>query len=189
MSIGINMSTVKCFSRRRFISLAAFSLPIAINPSLALAITSATSRQLDFYHTHTGKKLAITYHDGYDYIPDALTEVNHFLGDFRTGDIFPIDIGLLDILQHLKTVTGSSKPFEIISGYRSPKTNAGLRNKSNGGVAKFSQHMLGKAVDVRLRDIDTKKLRNAAIAMKSGGVGYYAKSDFVHLDTGRVRRW
>ena len=182
------MTTPTIFSRRRFLNLIALSLPIAFSPALAFAIPSNSKRQLDFYHTHTGEKLAVTYHDGKQYIPEALTEINQFMGDFRTGESFPIDRNLLAILQQIKVITGSTQPFEIISAYRSPQTNARLRNNSNG-VAKYSLHMLGKAVDVRLRNTDTNKLRKLAIAMKSGGVGYYAKSDFVHLDTGRVRYW
>lgn len=173
-------------NRRDFVKLSALAVTLAFKPASVFAKT--TPRSLNFYHTHTGKALNITYHDGRNYITEALIEINRFLSDFRTDDVYPIDTELLDLLHQLKIKTGSSSPYEIISAYRSPQTNAALRNKSKG-VAKFSYHMLGKAIDVRLRDIDTLTLRDAAIYLKAGGVGYYAKSDFVHLDTGRVRRW
>ena len=145
-------------------------------------------RELSFYHTHTGKNLSVVYHDGESYLSPMLREINQFLGDFRTGEIHPIDSNLLDALYLLQQKTGVENNYEIISGYRSAKTNAKLRNKSNG-VAKRSLHMQGKAVDIRLVGVNTKQLRDTAIAMKIGGVGYYRRSDFIHLDTGRVRYW
>ena len=145
-------------------------------------------RELSFHHTHTGKDLSIIYHDGDSYLFPKLQEINQFLGDFRTGEIYPIDANLLDALYLLQQKTGVENHFEVISGYRSPKTNAKLRNKSKG-VAKRSLHMQGKAIDIRLVGVNTKKLRDTAIAMKVGGVGYYRRSDFIHLDTGRVRYW
>ena len=99
-----------------------------------------------------------------------------------------MDPKLLDVLYDLRNELGSEETFEVISAYRSPKTNEMLRGKS-GGVAKNSQHLLGNAIDVRLRGTKTKQLRDTALSMQRGGVGYYEKSDFVHLDTGRVRRW
>jgi uncharacterized protein YcbK (DUF882 family) len=122
------------------------------------------------------------------YLPDALGAVKHFLRDFRTGEEHGIDEGLLDILHTLKRETGTSRPFEIISGYRSPKTNAMLRQHSEG-VAAHSLHMNGQAVDVRLVDVPLARLRDRALALGRGGVGYYPTSNFVHVDTGRVRRW
>ena len=145
-------------------------------------------RELSFYHTHTGKNLSILYHDGISHQASALEEINQFLSDFRTGEIHPIDTRLLDSLYLLQQKTGVENSFEIISAYRSPKTNEKLRNKSNG-VAKRSLHMQGKAIDIRLKGLNTKTLRDEAIAMKVGGVGYYRRSDFIHLDTGRVRYW
>ena len=145
-------------------------------------------RELSFYHTHTDKNLSVVYHDGESHLAPVLQEINEFLGDFRTGEIHPIDPQLLDALYLLQQKTGIENNFEVISGYRSPKTNSKLRNKSNG-VAKRSLHMQGKAIDIRLVGFNTKELRNTAIAMKIGGVGYYRRSDFIHLDTGRVRYW
>ena len=108
--------------------------------------------------------------------------------DFRTGDVHAIDTGLLDLLHNLTTVTETTRPFQVISGYRSPATNAMLRQVSEG-VAAGSLHMQGLAIDIRLADVPLGKLRKAALAMKRGGVGYYPASDFVHVDTGRVRAW
>ena len=152
------------------------------------AAAAGNQRQLDFYHTHTGESLAIVYHDGNDYIAPALEQINHFLGDFRTGAVHAIDPATLDILFTLRTELGGEDTFEIISAYRSPETNAMLR-KQGRGVARRSQHLEGKAIDVRLRGIDTAHLRDAAIKLQLGGVGYYRESDFVHVDSGRVRTW
>jgi uncharacterized protein YcbK (DUF882 family) len=177
-------------SRRRFVIgtasvlAASMAVPIITRPAHA----SVQARRLSFYHTHTGEKLAIDYHDGHTYIPDSLGEINQYLSDFRTGESHPIDPKLLDILHHLKKVTGSNGVFEVISGYRSPKTNAKLRNKSNG-VAKRSLHMQGKAIDIRLTGCDTQELHKTCRSLAKGGVGYYQKSDFIHVDTGRVRYW
>jgi uncharacterized protein YcbK (DUF882 family) len=110
------------------------------------------------------------------------------LRDFRSGDVAPIDRQLLDLLVELHRRSGSRKPFQIISGYRSPKTNAVLASASSG-VAKHSMHMEAKAIDIRLSDVMLRDLRDTAIGMQAGGVGFYPRSDFVHVDTGRVRRW
>jgi len=149
---------------------------------------SVDERELTFYHTHTRESLQITYAAGGEYIESALVEINAFLSDFRTGDITVMDPELLDLIYDVRRSLGSASTFEIISAYRSPKTNELLRDNSSG-VAKNSQHLLGKAIDVRLRSVDTSELRDAAIALQRGGVGYYEDSDFVHVDTGRVRRW
>ncbi len=145
-------------------------------------------KHLSFYHTHTGRKLDVTFARGGKFVDSALQEVNEFLNDFRTGDVTEIDPELLNLMYDIRESLGSEGRFEVISAYRSPKTNEMLRNRG-GGVAKNSQHLLGKAIDVRLSDVELPKLRDAALAQKRGGVGYYAKSNFVHIDTGRVRRW
>ncbi len=175
-----------CHSRRRFLGGV-----VAAGAMLApwtRAAASTGERGLAFYHTHTGERLKTVYYAGGDYVPDALEEINHLLRDFRTGDVSPIDPQLLDILAEVRALTGSRAEFQIISGYRSPQTNAMLRSTSSG-VAKKSLHMQGRAIDVRLTQFDTAKLRKAALSLRAGGVGYYPGSDFVHLDTGRVRSW
>jgi len=145
-------------------------------------------RQLSFFHLHTQEQLLVTYKQNGAYLPESLKEINCLLRDFRTGEVHPIDPKLLDLLYHLKQPFGNNATFKIISGYRSPGTNQMLRGK-NGGVARKSQHMLGKAIDIRLSGVDTWEVRNRAMKIQRGGVGYYRRNDFVHLDTGRVRWW
>jgi uncharacterized protein YcbK (DUF882 family) len=118
----------------------------------------------------------------------VLDDLNHFLRDFRTGDAAEMDPAVFDILHEIQRRSGSAGTFEVISAYRSPATNEMLRDKSSG-VAKNSQHLLGKAIDVRLTDLDTAELRDVALSLGRGGVGYYHDSDFVHVDTGSVRQW
>lgn len=161
-------------------------LLLSITPS---AIGNAIeSRTIKFYHTHTGKSLDVTYFQGGEYVPGSLEELNIFLADWRNGHQHEIDPGVLDILWDIQRTSGNFGTFEVISAYRSEETNSALRKRSKG-VAKNSQHVKGKAIDVRLRGMETSRLRDIALELERGGVGYYAKSDFVHVDTGRVRRW
>ena len=148
----------------------------------------AEPRRLRFYHTHTGEKLDVVYHEKGDYLPDAMGELNYLLRDFRSGDVVDMDRDLLDLLCAAQERLGSTGTYEIISAYRSPKTNEMLR-KRGGGVARGSLHLQAKAIDVRLTDASTRDLRQVGLDLAAGGVGYYPKSNFVHLDTGRVRRW
>ena len=145
-------------------------------------------KTLKFYHTHTGKSLRVTYSRQGEYAAEAFTEIRAFLADWRDGEQHDMDPQLMDILWQLQQGAGSTGTWDVISAYRSPKTNEMLRGRSSG-VASKSQHLLGKAIDVRLRGVPTDTLRDAALALQRGGVGYYEKSDFVHMDTGRVRRW
>ena len=177
--MNINLANMK--RRIRVALLLGLLLPLNIASSVG-------ERSLSFYHTHTKKTLDVTYSVGGEYVESALAEVNHFLGDFRTGDAIVIDPALLDLIYDVRASLGSNGTFEVISAYRSPETNEMLRNLGRG-VAKKSQHLVGKAIDVRLRNTDSVDLRDAAIKIKRGGVGYYKKSDFVHIDTARVRRW
>lgn len=176
-------------ARRQFVKGLVGMAAAPLLPMPALALGSAGSdRQLQFAHTHTGETLSVVYRNGTSYASGALGQINHHLRDHRSGEIYSMDTGLLDLLFELANVTNSREPFQVISGYRSPGTNAMLRKKGSG-VAKRSLHMQGKAIDVRLADIPTSQLRRAAIDLQAGGVGYYPKSDFLHLDTGRVRTW
>ncbi len=148
------------------------------------------TRELSFYHTHTGKRLSTVYWRDGEYVPSALQAINRFLADFRSGETADIDPLLLDLIYDLRLGLGSEGSYHVISAYRSPATNEMLRNRSaSSGVARQSQHLLGKAIDVRLEGVPTKTLHEHAIALGRGGVGYYETSDFLHLDTGRVRRW
>jgi uncharacterized protein YcbK (DUF882 family) len=152
------------------------------------AARAADARQLSFYHTHTRLSLDVVYYANGEYVDSALDEINRFLKDFRTGDVSEINPELLDLLHDLRNELGSEQPYEVISAYRSPQTNEMLRATSSG-VAKKSQHLKGNAIDVRLRGVRTKTLRETALRMERGGVGFYPKSDFVHMDMGPVRQW
>ncbi len=179
-----------CESRRRFLrragALCAAAGALAAMPTLAT--TTPQPRRLRFVHTHTGETLTTTYFDGSDYDAAAMLDVDYLLRDFRTGDCLQMDPQLLDILWNLQVLADRDEPFEIISGYRSPLTNAMLHRRSNG-VAEHSQHLLGKAIDLRLSGYSTRRLGEHARSLARGGVGFYEASDFVHVDTGRVRFW
>ena len=173
-------------SRRRFLTtLAAGTLALLARPALAAELTS---RELRFNNLHTGEALTVEYFQSGHYQPDALVAVNQLLRDFRTGDVHPIDPGLLDVLFDVRRRVRTRKSFDVISGYRSPQTNAALRQRSEG-VAAHSLHMVGKAIDIRVGDVPLKALRDCGRMLNAGGVGYYPASNFVHLDTGRVRTW
>ncbi len=158
-------------------------------PSLVFAKPKTpVERQLAFYNLHTGEKISTTYWAEGDYITQELENLNYLLRDYRTNETLAIDKNLFDLLYILQQQVDKSGEYHIISGYRSPKTNAKLRQNSKG-VAKRSLHMQGKAIDVRLPGVQLKHLRQAALQLRAGGVGYYPKSNFVHIDTGRPRFW
>jgi uncharacterized protein YcbK (DUF882 family) len=174
-------------SRRRLVGAALWAgAPLAALPRPGLA--EAAPRVLAFDHLHTGERLRVEYFTAGTYLPDALAAVNRLLRDFRTGDTAPIDPALLDLLHALAARTESRRPFEVISGYRSPATNAMLHERSSG-VASGSLHMRGRAIDIRLGDVALRSLHAAALGLRGGGVGYYPASNFIHVDTGRVRAW
>lgn len=173
---------------RRFLLKSMFGSLLAGLLMPAKHMLAMDEKRLSFYHTHTGETLDVTFARGDEFDQSALQEVNDFLSDFRTGDVVKMDPELLSLIYDIRESLGSNGRYEVISAYRSPKTNDMLRSRGSG-VAKNSQHLLGKAIDVRLDDVELPKLRDAALAQKRGGVGYYAKSNFVHIDTGRVRRW
>lgn len=174
--------------RRRFLTGAvAFAAPMVL-PGLAQAAITPHVRAVALHNIHTGEKLRTAYWEKGRYIRDALGEIDIVLRDFRTDEVHPIDVGVIDLLQVLRNKLGSTESYRVISGYRSPKTNAALAGKS-GGVAKKSLHMRGMAIDISLPGRDLKTLHRAAKSLKLGGVGYYPKSGFVHVDVGRVRYW
>lgn len=177
-------------SRRRFLGIGAAAGAAALLPVRALAAEDAV-RTLSFFHTHTGERLRAPYSRGGEYDPAALEAVNRILRDFRTDEVKPIDVALLDLLADLGATVGAGEPFHVISGYRSPHTNSMLRTRGGAasGVASGSLHMVGKAIDIRLPGVRLDTLRRAALSLRRGGVGYYPASDFVHVDTGRVRFW
>jgi len=186
-----NTATSRTSSRRTFLRMmGGLTAGLAVSSSALAKLPSpkAAQRKMSFYHLHTGESLeASTYANG-DFSIQSLREVNHLLRDHRTDEVIDIDTQLLSLLGDLQQLLGTSKPFHIISGYRSPKTNNMLSQNSTG-VAKKSLHMQGKAIDIRIPGVDIKHLHKGALALKSGGVGLYSRSDFVHLDVGRVRYW
>ena len=187
----------KELSRRNFIrnTLAGVGAGIgaSVIPSLAEArvmdMPDMSTYNISFRNQHTGESFSGVYRTNGRYLPDAFEKINYILRDFRTGDVFPIDPRTIDILFMIRhKLNQNDYPYEILSGYRSPKTNAMLSRISTG-VATNSLHMTGKAIDIRLPGYKTSAVRRAAISLKAGGVGYYPKSNFVHVDTGRPRNW
>jgi uncharacterized protein YcbK (DUF882 family) len=154
----------------------------------ASAKAAAAPRALSLLNLHTGEALKATFFEDGAYLPDALAAMNHLLRDFRTGDVHPIAPGLLDLVATLTGRLESRASVQVISGYRSPATNAALHEHS-GGVASHSLHMQGMAMDIRIAGVELPHLRDAALSLGLGGVGFYPASDFVHVDVGRVRRW
>ena len=165
----------------------AIGLAVVSVPEIGTA-TVPKKRSLTLLHTHTNQHLEVTYAWGGKYNPFALAKINKFLRDYKTGQTYPIDPKLLDILWAIQQEMGRKGVYEVISGFRSPQTNGRMRRKG-AGVARNSLHMKGKAIDIRFPGISTNQIQQCAVEMQCGGVGYYAKSDFVHLDTGQFRTW
>jgi uncharacterized protein YcbK (DUF882 family) len=174
-------------SRRSFLGgLASFSALALAAP--AAARPTAEERVLAFFNTHTSERLTLPYFADGAYLSGSLSRLETFLRDHRTGEQHPIDPTLFDLLHELRQATSAKCPFQVISCYRSAATNAILR-ADGGGVARGSLHLQGRAIDIRLGDVSSAVLRDAARELRQGGVGYYRQSDFVHVDTGRVRTW
>jgi uncharacterized protein YcbK (DUF882 family) len=187
-----------CQQRRRLLQGLAGGAALLAAPGFANASmlggkkSSAVKNQraLSFLHTHTGEQMSVVYKVGDKFLHNSMASIAHLMRDFRSGDVHPMDPELLDVLWQVQRNLKNHNAFEIISAYRSPKTNGMLRSRSaNTGVAKNSMHLTGQAVDIRLPGSALSDVRDAALELKRGGVGYYAHSDFVHLDTGRVRHW
>jgi len=165
--------------------------PLVGHAGTESASSAAHEYRLHFYHTHTGKRLDVVYRRGDQYIPEALDELDNFWRDHRTGDVRHFDPHLFDLLHDLTASLGDSGgEIDVICGYRTPWSNEFLRTRSpHTGVAQHSLHMQAEAIDIRLPGIATSELRDAALRLHRGGVGYYRSSDFVHVDVGRVRHW
>lgn len=196
VGIGTSEATrqLQGVSRRSFLGLGAAAAAVALVPARALAAArpaKRADRMLSFFHTHTGERLKVAYCCNGEYQPEALKQINHLLRDFRVGEVKPIDPKLLDLLHELGGTLETERPFHVISGYRSPRTNTMLRERGGAhtGVASKSLHMVGKAIDIRIPGVRLDQLRGAARSLQLGGVGYYPSSNFVHVDTGRVRFW
>jgi uncharacterized protein YcbK (DUF882 family) len=177
-------------SRRSFLASVAGAAMSMAAPTVIASVAPATARdrELSFYNTHTGENLSTTFWSDGNYLDEGIEEISWLLRDHRADKASTMDPKLLDLLYQLQQKVEQRGEFHVISGYRSPATNDML-SKLSSGVAKRSYHMLGQAIDVRLPGFDTQQLKQAAIALKGGGVGYYSSSDFVHLDVGKVRYW
>ena len=176
--------------RRKILLGGAATVGLSLFPTLSFASQfENTPRKLALNNLHTGEELQTEYFNGRGYQNTELAKLNHLCRDFRRNESIAMDTGLFDQLSAIQKVIGCDTQVQIISGYRSPATNEMLRGKSHGGVAKKSMHMLGKAMDFRLEGVPLDEVRKAALSLKAGGVGYYPGSNFVHIDTGRVRFW
>ena len=186
------MTIPKTPARRHFLRhTARFAAAVAL-PALATRTALASvrdARELAMTHTHTGEKIDLVYANGERYLPEALGGLNRFLRDHYTGDVGVIDPQVFDLLYRVQRVLGSKGAFAVISGYRCPATNSRLRQTRSGGVATKSLHMEGRAIDVRLPGVPLADLHQAALSLGAGGVGFYPRDQFVHIDTGRVRNW
>lgn len=173
--------------RRRFLE---FSLVAAagVLGSSRTALAHEKERVIALYNAHTGESLKAVYWAAGEYVAESLQDISVLLRDYRTGDIKEIDPRLIDFLHRLRRRARSRGPYQVVSGYRSPKTNEILR-KHSAGVAKRSLHIQGRAVDILLPGVDLPVLHRAALSLRAGGVGYYPNPGFLHLDTGRVRSW
>jgi uncharacterized protein YcbK (DUF882 family) len=154
-----------------------------------------TIQRLRLYHTHTHEHIDVIYREGDNYLPEGLAKLDHFLRDHRNGEVHHFDPRLFDLLSELTASLGrSGEEIDVICGYRTPRSNAFLRHLSSlrnhtPAVAKHSLHMQAMAIDIRLPGVSTENLRDAALELHRGGVGYYRRNAFVHVDVGRIRRW
>ena len=187
----ISLRLLRSNASRRFLALVGL-IGVLIAPAPAVSgvgLAAGEPYRLRFHHLHTGERLDVVYRhaDGYD--PAALTRVDRVLRDWRKDDVHAYDPRLLDLLRDLLASLGRpDAEIQVICGYRTPATNESLR-QSGRGVARQSMHMQAMAIDIRVPGVPTAELRDAALRLGRGGVGYYAASDFVHVDVGRVRRW
>lgn len=177
-------------SRRRFLQIGLCAAACLALPGQALASMPRLKgeRRLQLHNLHTDERLHVSYWKDGEYCRPSLEKINGILRDFRTGEVFPIRPKLLDLVHDLQTKLNNHNTIEIISGYRSPKTNSMLC-RASGGVAHKSLHMQGMAMDLRLNGSSLRQVQTAALFMSRGGVGYYPDSGFVHVDIGRVRKW
>lgn len=175
---------------RQGLTLALGATAMTAMPSVFAGTSANKERVLSFYNIHTGEKSKVLYWSNGIYVPEGVEEINHVLRDHYSGRVAEMDVRLMDALYNLHDKVDSRHSFEVISGYRSPKTNMSLRRADGqGGVAKKSYHTKGMAIDIRLPGTELSSLRKAALSMRTGGVGYYPDNNFLHVDVGRVRSW
>ena len=156
--------------------------------STETAIANGDTRSLDLYHSHTGESIHATFRVNGAYDPAVLEKLNYFLRDWRNNDVTHMDPRLFDVVWEVYRTAGASQPIWVVSAYRSPETNAMLRARSHA-VAEFSQHILGKAMDTTMPNMSMEQIREIGMRLQRGGVGYYSRENFVHLDVGNVRYW
>jgi len=186
--VSSKINTQPDLKRRHILKAGIGACSLLALPSVHASLIQSEERKLAFLNLHTNERVKTTYWAEGDYLSDGLMAIENVLRDHRTGEIHPIDRDLLDMLHLLHYKMDSKQEFQVISGYRSPRTNAQLNANSNG-VARRSLHMLGQAIDIRLPGHALADLREAALSLQAGGVGYYPGSNFIHIDTGRVRQW
>lgn len=175
--------------RRKWLTLGGAAMGVALLPNRAFAtLSTPRPRVLVINNLHTGETLKTEFFDGKKYNRDELARLNHLFRDYRAEQVKNIDPQLFDHIYRLQIMLGTNKPVQLISGYRTLATNNKLRERGSG-VAKHSYHTLGQAMDFHIQGVDLANIRKAALKMRMGGVGYYPRSDFVHIDTGPVRSW
>lgn len=188
--VGDNAAKI---DRRDILKMGLFGFLAASVPLISAKSAQAAGQsqwRVAFKHAHTGESFSGVYRVGDKYLPDAFKRMNYVLRDFRTHEVFPMDPHTIDLVSIIQAKMNTGRPIEVLSGYRSPKTNAMLRHGSaRTGVAKNSLHMYGQAMDIRDDNYSSKQIRAIACNLKAGGVGFYPRSDFVHVDTGDVRTW
>lgn len=175
-------------TRRDFLKKTAVLSTMAITPPILFSNEYVNDRIISLHNIHTDEKLTTTFWAEGRYDLQSLADINNILRDFRTNMSINMDVQLIELLSYIQKITHSKNSFEVISGYRHPASNSLLRD-TTVGVAKKSLHMEGKAIDINLPGVDLPHLKNIAIALNVGGVGYYPASNFIHVDTGRVRTW
>ena len=188
---GVSSARMRSGALKFTLSLIMLLLASPLVRSSQPSAPSPPEYRLRFYHTHTNERLDIVYRRGEDYLPEALAELDHYLRDHRTGEVHHFDPHLFDLLHDLTaSLNDSGGEIDVICGYRTPWSNEFLRTRSaHTGVARHSLHMQAEAIDIRLPGVSTSVVRDAALRLHRGGVGYYRDSDFVHVDVGRVRQW
>jgi uncharacterized protein YcbK (DUF882 family) len=175
--------------RRRFLRTSALlGAGLCLPATSRAALAGRQAKSLKFYHIHTGEALTRVFWANGQYLPDALMDISKLLRDHRTNQVSSIAPELLSLLERIASLVGTGDTVHVISGYRSPETNRILADQFDG-IAKHSLHMGGKAIDIRIPGRDLTNVRNVALSLRSGGVGFYPKSQFVHVDIGRVRSW
>jgi uncharacterized protein YcbK (DUF882 family) len=171
------------------IALVVSGMSFSVSRAEVTTARPAPAYRLRLYHTHTNERIDVIYRRGDEYIPSAVAELDHFLRDHRTGDVYQLNPHVFDLLHDLTAAVGRpDTAIDIVCGYRTPKSNDFLR-RTTPGVALHSLHMEGEAIDIRIPGVATSEVRDAALTLHRGGVGYYPVSNFVHVDVGRVRQW